>query len=66
MSPLAWLQLARAALAPTILWDWTAGLVLASAAVSWDTALLLPLDNVDTDQLIPARFMSTPRSEGSL
>lgn len=28
------------------------------------TALLLPLDNVDTDQLIPARFMSTPRSEG--
>lgn len=27
-------------------------------------AVLLPLDNVDTDQLIPARFMSTPRSEG--
>ena len=24
----------------------------------------LPLENVDTDQLIPARFMSTPRSEG--
>ena len=24
----------------------------------------LPLDNVDTDQLIPARFMSAPRSEG--
>ncbi len=24
----------------------------------------LPLDNVDTDQLIPARFMSTPRAEG--
>ncbi len=24
----------------------------------------LPLDNVDTDQIIPARFMSTPRSEG--
>lgn len=24
----------------------------------------LPRDNVDTDQLIPARFMSTPRSEG--
>lgn len=27
-------------------------------------ALLLPRANVDTDQLIPARFMSTPRSEG--
>lgn len=24
----------------------------------------LPLENVDTDQIIPARFMSTPRSEG--
>lgn len=24
----------------------------------------LPLENVDTDQLIPARFMSRPRSEG--
>jgi 3-isopropylmalate/(R)-2-methylmalate dehydratase small subunit len=24
----------------------------------------LPTENVDTDQLIPARFMSTPRSEG--
>lgn len=24
----------------------------------------LPLDNVDTDQLIPARFMSTPRDQG--
>lgn len=28
------------------------------------TALLLPLDNIDTDQLIPARFMSVPRSDG--
>ena len=28
------------------------------------TAVYLPRDNVDTDQLIPARFMSTPRSEG--
>lgn len=27
-------------------------------------AVALPLDNVDTDQLIPARFMSVPRSEG--
>lgn len=27
-------------------------------------ALALPLENVDTDQIIPARFMSTPRSEG--
>ncbi|WP_102107895.1 3-isopropylmalate dehydratase small subunit [Oceaniglobus roseus] len=27
-------------------------------------ALRFPYDNVDTDQLIPARFMSTPRSEG--
>lgn len=34
----------------------------------WSThrgkAVALPLDNVDTDQLIPARFMSVPRSEG--
>lgn len=28
------------------------------------TACLLPLANVDTDQLIPARFMKRPRSEG--
>lgn len=27
-------------------------------------ALGLPLTNVDTDQLIPARFMSTPRDQG--
>ena len=27
-------------------------------------AVALPLENVDTDQLIPARFMSTPRREG--
>ncbi|MEM9763245.1 MAG: 3-isopropylmalate dehydratase small subunit [Pseudomonadota bacterium] len=27
-------------------------------------AVALPLDNIDTDQLIPARFMSTPRAEG--
>ena len=27
-------------------------------------AVHLPLDNVDTDQIIPARFMSAPRSEG--
>ena len=27
-------------------------------------AVALPMDNVDTDQLIPARFMSTPRAEG--
>jgi 3-isopropylmalate/(R)-2-methylmalate dehydratase small subunit len=27
-------------------------------------AVPLPLENVDTDQLIPARFMSTPRSDG--
>jgi 3-isopropylmalate/(R)-2-methylmalate dehydratase small subunit len=27
-------------------------------------AARLSLDNVDTDQLIPARFMSTPRAEG--
>ena len=34
----------------------------------WDrhsgTAVALDLENVDTDQLIPARFMSTPRAEG--
>ena len=34
----------------------------------WDThkgrVVHLPLENVDTDQLIPARFMSVPRSEG--
>lgn len=28
------------------------------------TAVALPLANIDTDQLIPARFMSVPRSEG--
>ena len=28
------------------------------------TALALDLENVDTDQLIPARFMSTPRNAG--
>ncbi len=28
------------------------------------TAVALDRENVDTDQLIPARFMSTPRSEG--
>jgi 3-isopropylmalate/(R)-2-methylmalate dehydratase small subunit len=27
-------------------------------------ACVLPLENIDTDQLIPARFMSRPRSEG--
>ena len=27
-------------------------------------AVGLPRENVDTDQLIPARFMATPRSEG--
>lgn len=27
-------------------------------------AVVLPLENVDTDQLIPARFMSVPRAEG--
>lgn len=27
-------------------------------------AVALELDNIDTDQLIPARFMSTPREEG--
>lgn len=27
-------------------------------------AVALPLDNIDTDQLIPARFMSTPRRDG--
>ena len=28
------------------------------------TAVALDIENVDTDQLIPARFMSTPRAEG--
>jgi 3-isopropylmalate/(R)-2-methylmalate dehydratase small subunit len=27
-------------------------------------AVPLPLENIDTDQLIPARFMSTPRAQG--
>ncbi len=27
-------------------------------------ALILDIDNIDTDQLIPARFMSVPRSDG--
>ncbi|MCY6382145.1 3-isopropylmalate dehydratase small subunit [Hoeflea prorocentri] len=34
----------------------------------WNThqgrAVLLPIDHIDTDQLIPARFMSVPRREG--
>ena len=34
----------------------------------WDThqgtAIILPLANIDTDQLIPARFMSVPRAQG--
>ncbi len=34
----------------------------------WSThkgrAVALPIDNIDTDQLIPARFMSAPRSDG--
>jgi len=34
----------------------------------WSThtgdALSLPMDNIDTDQLIPARFMSQPRTAG--
>ena len=34
----------------------------------WSThaglAVGLPMENIDTDQLIPARFMSAPRSEG--
>lgn len=34
----------------------------------WSThagqAVVLPLENVDTDQIIPARFMSVPRTEG--
>jgi 3-isopropylmalate/(R)-2-methylmalate dehydratase small subunit len=28
------------------------------------SAVALPIDGIDTDQLIPARFMSTPRAEG--
>ena len=28
------------------------------------TAALIAIDNIDTDQLIPARFMKRPRSEG--
>lgn len=27
-------------------------------------AVVLPIDNIDTDQIIPARFMSQPRSSG--
>ena len=27
-------------------------------------AVALPQDNIDTDQLIPARFMSVPRKDG--
>ena len=27
-------------------------------------AVALPIDNIDTDQLIPARFMSAPRAQG--
>ncbi|THH36117.1 3-isopropylmalate dehydratase small subunit [Aliishimia ponticola] len=37
---------------------------MAGWTVHTGTAVALPLANVDTDQLIPARFMSAPRSEG--
>jgi 3-isopropylmalate/(R)-2-methylmalate dehydratase small subunit len=37
---------------------------MAGWSVHHGKAVSLPQANVDTDQLIPARFMSTPRSEG--
>ena len=37
---------------------------MAGWSVHTGRAITLPLENIDTDQLIPARFMSTPRSEG--
>ncbi|MEO0679673.1 MAG: 3-isopropylmalate dehydratase small subunit [Pseudomonadota bacterium] len=37
---------------------------MAGWSVHRGRAVALPLENVDTDQLIPARFMSTPRAEG--
>jgi len=37
---------------------------MAGWTVEEGRAAALPVENIDTDQLIPARFMSTPRSEG--
>lgn len=37
---------------------------MAGWSIHKGTAVTLPLANIDTDQLIPARFMSVPRSEG--
>lgn len=41
MSARAWLRLTRCALAPTMVWDWAAGALL--AGVAWRVELLLPL-----------------------
>lgn len=41
MSSGAWLRLTRCALAPTMVWDWAAGALL--AGVAWRATLLLPL-----------------------
>lgn len=38
---LAWLRLLRTALAPTVAWDWAAGILL--AGLGWESRLLLPL-----------------------
>ncbi|SDD18415.1 3-isopropylmalate dehydratase small subunit [Ruegeria marina] len=37
---------------------------MAGWTVTRGKAVLLPMANIDTDQLIPARFMSTPRTQG--
>ncbi len=37
---------------------------MAGWSIQQGQALALAFDNIDTDQLIPARFMSVPRSEG--
>lgn len=37
---------------------------MAGWTVQEGVAVGLPLENVDTDQIIPARFMATPRAEG--
>jgi len=37
---------------------------MAGWSVHKGQAVALPLESIDTDQLIPARFMSTPRAEG--
>ena len=43
---------------------WQGGSDMAGFSIIQGPAVALPQDNIDTDQLIPARFMSVPRKDG--